>query len=177
MALIVEDGTGVSGADSYPSVAEIDTYWTNRPHSPLAAVWLALTTAAKEGCAREGTAFLDANYGRDYLGIRRSSSQGLLFPRSEAYDEADFPLPGRPMALVYAVAELAARAASAPLSEDAPRGGRIKSKTETVGPITESITYADAAPSETAYGAVVGIIEPLLRRSRQSGPGDAWAWR
>lgn len=77
MALIVEDGSVVSGAESYVSVADADTYHSNLGNS----TWTALSTAEKEQALRKATNYMLGRYGQDWLGYRESSSQVLDWPR------------------------------------------------------------------------------------------------
>ena len=174
MALIVEDGLGVVSAASYASIATIDAYWAARTHSSFYTTWNAGTTAKKEGSAREASAFLDAVYGSYYRGVRRGYVQGLLWPRTDALDDAGYPLPDLPPELVAATCELCARAYSAALQADVDPAARVQS--ETVGPI--EMTYFDAGSSAPAvsYGVVSKLIDPLLNGSQPGAPNAAWPW-
>lgn len=127
MSLTVEDGTGVASAESYCTVSFADTYWGNRTHMALYATWSAgtSTTAKKEGALREASAFIDSTWGERFRGVRRGFVQGLLWPRTDALDDAGYPLPGLPAALQNAAAELAARALSATLTPDIKAGGGV----------------------------------------------------
>ena len=176
MALIVEDGTGIAGADSYADRAFIDTYWLNRPQSDNAATWAAADDATKDGAAREATGFIDATYGPHYRGTRTSYDQGLLWPRDGATDDDGSDLPALPAELQRGVAELAARALVGTLAEDSPRGGQIKSKSEQVGPIKESIEYVSGAPAATTYGILDGMLDPILDSTQPGSTVEAWAW-
>ncbi len=49
MTIIVEDGTGVVGAETYAAVAFTDTYWSARTHNSLGTTWSAAPLADKEG--------------------------------------------------------------------------------------------------------------------------------
>ena len=51
MSLVVEDGTGKADAESYISVADADTYHSNRGNTD----WAALTTTEKEQLLRGAT--------------------------------------------------------------------------------------------------------------------------
>ena len=66
MALIVEDGTGVSGAESYISVVDADDYHTNHGNTS----WGSADTTAKEIALRKASEYLDGKYGKRWLGIR-----------------------------------------------------------------------------------------------------------
>ena len=170
MALIVESGSGVAGAESYASTAFADTYWGARTHLASSSTWLAATTAHKEGALREATAFVDATYAPYYRGIQAGTVQGLLWPRSGAVDDAGYDLPGLPVAMQNAACELAARALAATLAPDLARGGAIK--TEKVDVL--SVTYFDGAQAGTTYGVVEGIIQSLLDGTQGDNP--VWLW-
>ena len=178
MTLIVEDGSGVSGAESYAAVAVIDAYWTNRPQLAGSAVWAGAGATFKEGAAREATAFLDALYGPFYRGQRAGYVQGLMFPRTNALDDAGYPLPALPNILVDACCELSARAISGPLAVDSDIDGVIKRKRETIGPITEETEYADGAGRFSRYGALDGMLASVLNGQQPgSASGSGWNWR
>jgi hypothetical protein len=175
MTLIVETGAGVAGAESYGAVAGASAYWSSRTHNPLAATWTAANTASREGALREASAFLDAVYGPFYRGQRRGLVQGLLWPRSNAMDEARMPLPDLPGEIVTAAYELAARALSGRLMPDADIDGTIKRRREKVGPIEEETEYAGSIPAQR-FGYVAQMLGPVLTGA-QPGASGGWAWR
>lgn len=78
MALIVEDGSGLSTAESYASVAEFDTYLTETSKTTSA------TTAQKEAALRIATRYLDGLY--QWRGQIKVSTQALGWPRLVYYD-------------------------------------------------------------------------------------------
>lgn len=172
MALTAEDGTGVEGAESYASVATADSYWGARTHTAFYTAWNAAATATKEGALREATAYLDATWGPAYRGTRKGRVQGRLWPRSEAMDDAGYPLPDLPQEIIDATCELAGRAVSARLADDHDRGGAIKR--ERVGPI--EVEYFDGAMAGTTYGHVAGLLAPVLNGT-QAGAAPNWNWR
>lgn len=163
MAIVVEDGTGVAGAEGLASVSYVDTYWLARTHRTYATTWAALTTAVKEGCIREATTFLNG-MDADFRGVRRGFVQGCVFPRTGALDDAGYPLPALPDVIKAAVAELAVRASAAELEADQ---GRLTAS-ETVGPL--SVSYEPGQAREKYYRAVESILRPVLKAS------GAWAW-
>ncbi len=176
MALTVETGAGVSGADAYASTTTVDTYWSNRPQNALSATWAAGATANKEGAIREASAYLDAVFGPHYRGVARGTLQGLLFPRSDALDDAGFPLPDLPQQLVDAVCELAARALSNPLADDDDRGNQIVRIKEKVDVIETDTQYAEGAQKHKSYGFVAGMLAPILDGTQPNAPTPAWNW-
>ena len=165
MALVTEDGTGQSTAESYISVSAADTYFAARAD----AVWTALTTAAKEASLRKATEYLDAVYGLRWAGIRVNSTQALDWPRyyverrdvsGENYRGVLFyDSDAVPTIVARACAELAVRASAGDLLADV--GGQVLS--EQVGPI--AVTYAPGARQGTKYGAIEAMLAPFLRNA------------
>lgn len=176
MTLTVETGSGVSGADTYAALGTVNTYWTNRPHVALAATWGAANDPNKEGAAREATAFLDAVWGRYYRGIAQGRAQGLLWPRSDAFDDAGYLITGVPREIVSAVCELSARALSGPLVADTANSGAIKRKREKIDVIEEETEWATSAGTFARYGFVGELLSSVLNGS-QPGAVGAWHFR
>lgn len=83
MALVVEDGTGLSNADSYISLAAANTYWT--AHGAPSS-WTGAPDAAKEGALRYATRKIDGEYGSRFLGRIAVLTQALAWPRSGVID-------------------------------------------------------------------------------------------
>lgn len=141
MAIVIEDGSGKPDAEAYISVADADTYFSNRGNT----AWAALTTAAKEAALRLSTDYMEAAYGPRWCGERATDTQALSWPRTDVDGVADDVVPE---AVKRANAELAVRASAGALLAD--QGAQVKS--ETVGPI--SVTYADGARQDVRYAAV-----------------------
>lgn len=167
MALEVEDGTGKTNAESYVSVAEIDAYFANRnldwntlPASPD-------PTADKEAWLRRATDYIDARYGDLFKGERAYNVQALFWPRAYVYIDgvlqADDDLPVQLKRAVFEAAKVLAGGEDI----DAPleRGNRVRTKTETVGPISQRVAYFGDAPSTNTYPAVDRYISVLLSSS------------
>jgi hypothetical protein len=179
MALTLETGAGVQDAESYASITTIDAYWTKRPHDPLAASWAAeLVASKKEGAAREATAFLDGVWGAFYRGQRAGYVQGLLCPRTEAKDDAGYPLPDLWPELVTAVCELAPRALAARLMPDVDLASRVKSEAKGIGPLSKRVEYFDSAAPDVRkrYGFVETLLAPVLVGSQPGAPSPQWTW-
>jgi hypothetical protein len=81
MALVVEDGTGKSDADSYISVADADTYFAAHGN-PTA--WSAASDEAKESALRYATVWMDGKW--NWLGTIVLGTQALLWPRYVGWD-------------------------------------------------------------------------------------------
>lgn len=78
MALIVEDGSVVTGAESYVDIEYIDNYLSNRGYT----AWTTLSDVVKETAIRRAIVFIE---GFSFLGSRSSDSQVLEFPREGIY--------------------------------------------------------------------------------------------
>ncbi len=100
MALIVEDGTGLSTAESYISVADADTYIA--AYKGANTTWDGATEADKEIAARQATQYLDGRF--YWKGQVSSSTQVLDFPRDLIYDEIGTEIEGVPTGLEQACA-------------------------------------------------------------------------
>lgn len=105
MTLIVEDGTGVAGAESYASVSGADAYWLLWGWN---SGWTAETVDNKESALRLATRWLDLNY--DYCEELLDIDQALGYPRTLCYDRQGRAIGGEgilPANLVAACIEAA----------------------------------------------------------------------
>jgi len=105
---VVEDGTGLSTANAYISVADADTYDEN--HNADSG-WGAAAEAAQQKAIRLATQYLDATYGGRWRGMRYVETQALDWPRSsfEDYDGYATAYDEVPSAVEAACVELAIR--------------------------------------------------------------------
>lgn len=165
MALILEDGTGLSTAEAYASVAEADTYW-GLHDSPVA--WTGATTTAKESALRTATEWIDDKYGTRFQGSRiQQRTQRLAFPRyGVEVDQVVMDPSPLPRRLKEATIELAKRhidqiAAGSSLADDVT-DGTLSSSSVTLGPISESKTYLGGKPSLKKFTLVERLLWPLL---------------
>ena len=168
MALIVEDGTGLSTAESYLSVSDADAYFSARNLTLWASA--DFSTAEKEACLRRATDYMGQVFRLRWAGQRVNATQALDWPRYNVprqdygvlaapalYDSASVPVEVK-----NACAEMAWRAAFGELYSD--QGTPATSKT--VGPIT--MTYAAGARQSKRYVAVEALLAPLLTSSADS---------
>lgn len=160
MSLIVEDGTGLSDADSYVSVADADDYHARRAN----AGWTG-DDGAKEAALVRATDYLDGLYRARWVGRPVMVGQGLCWPRVYAWVQNGYlPSDAVPKALVRACCEAALRELQAPggLTPDIYPGERVIS--EVVGPLQTD--YAPGgSPTDVLPVAVAveRLIAPLLR--------------
>jgi len=188
MTLVIEDGTGIEDAEAYASLDDVTAYWAKRGNDTLAAAWVAAPSDTQSGAILAATAYLDSVYGRFFIGVRKSQTQGLEWPRvSEIQYDTDpkrvlFEVVGGiyrngvayklmddlgnllldiPRPLIWATAELAGRALPGALAEDLDRGGMVTK--ELVGGTRDGVEvdYADNAPGGVD-GKIFGIVDKLL---------------
>ncbi len=163
MAITIEDGTGLSNAEAYVSVADCDTYHSNRGN----AAWTG-ADSVKEEALRKATAYLEGIYAQRFVGTKGSSTQALSWPRENAYDRDGVLISGNalPQALVDAQAELALRALSGDLAPDVSNPGAIRRKRSKVGPIETETEYSGGASDAKSYRLVGLLLRPILTHGR-----------
>jgi hypothetical protein len=170
MSLVVEDGTGLSTAESYVSVTDADTYHSNRGHT----TWTG-TDAVKEAALRVATAYIDGTYRRRFVGTKYSAEQALAWPRSGAVDADGWPIDEDviPQALKDATAEAALRELVTPgsLNPDLSAGGAVESKRVKAGPVETETTYrSNATVGRTTFDLLDQILSSILIGSKYSIP-------
>jgi hypothetical protein len=154
MALIVETGAIVTGAESYCTVAFANTYLANRGYT----AWDALDdTDSKEPALRKATDYLTAMFKGRWQGEIVDEDQALDWPRYDVVvDGHDVDSDSVPLAVQKACAELAYRASTSDLSPDLSQGVL----SETVGQI--SVTYDKNSPQRARYAFVDALLAPYL---------------
>lgn len=159
MALTVEDGTGVAGADSYETLAAVDAFQAARGN----LVWAAVTTAAtRETAIRRAADYLDVWH---VSGEPLNSLQGLAFPFLDD-DETSTKL----KKIRRAVSMLAPIALSGDLVARAPDTAQVISSTDTLGDLSESRTYVDRSNSVTLLNGIdVSFLGKILQGFAAAG--------
>jgi len=165
MALVVEDGSGLSGANSYATAAQADTYASDRGLS----AWTG-DTATKEAALIRATDYLEATYREAWLGYRATQTQALSWPRTNV--EVDlYPIPADevPAAVRNATIEMAIRA----LTEDLLADQTQRVKREKVDVL--EIEYADGSDATKRYPFVGRMLSPYIYGG--SAEGGAFSTR
>jgi hypothetical protein len=151
MSIVVEDGTGISDANSYIGVADASAYHLSRGN----VSWVGV--ADKETALIKATDYLTNVYKGRWAGYRILITQALDWPRSDVpVLDAPKALSGQafyasnavPLAVRNACAELALRASTVDLNPDASGGTKKKTK---VGPI--EVEYVESASSGIVDGS------------------------
>jgi len=164
MAFTVEDGTGLSTSNTYVTVAEVNTYWTDRGGAP--AAWTALGNTAKQGLIVKACDYLDVRF--RWRGIRQNESQNMEWPRLNAQKDDGAIVIGVPTEVKEAVAEYATRAASSDLAPDPSyqdENAPLASKREKVGPIEVEVQFEGGGSINTfrKYPAADAKLRELIQ--------------
>lgn len=157
MSLIVEDGTGISTAESYISVANADTRMTALGLTN----WGTLSTTEKEQALRRATQHMLQAYRGRWKGTRVTSTQALDWPRYVTDYVDGHPVQSNvvPTDVAKACADLALKAAAGDLAPDLDRAV-IREK---VGPLETE--YSPHSPQATRYRAIDMALAPYLTGS------------
>lgn len=165
MAFIVEDGSGVVGANSYASVAEADGYFAERGVTTWSGA-----TEAKQSFLIRATDYIELRFGARFQGTVEfpDAPQGLSFPRTGITGYT-----GVPDCLKRATFEYALRAIAGPLAPDSPlepTGLQLAAKRTKVGPIETELQYkqsgaGSASPAFRSYPTADTQLKALLAPS------------
>lgn len=169
MPLIVEDGTGLSTAESFVSVAATTTYHANRGN----AAWAALASdTVREQYLRRATDYMQQVYVELWAGYRVTTAQALAWPRYDVpiKDAAGSTYPlgayyasnAVPVVVANACAELALKASTQSLAPDVAR----QVKREKVDSI--EVEYMDGASPFVRFRAIDLMLSPFMRGSAYS---------
>ena len=168
MALVVEDGTGKSDAESYVSVTDCDTRLAlfTTPTS-----WTSATTAQKEVALRKAARYIDIVYGWRFKGARRLVTQSLQFPRSGLVTRDGYSLVATavPTGVVNACVDMAAKAIDEDILPDLSVGsGSVISKERNkIDTIEEDIEYVGGKNIHKVYSKIEGYLMDYLEESNR----------
>ncbi len=154
--MIVEDGTGLSTANSYVSENDADTYFEDRGNTD----WTD-SSDDKEAALIRATAAIDATYRARFSGYKTNMrDQALEWPRTAAYDAQGNLVEGVPIEIINATIEAAARelTEAGSMMPDLSRGGDIRRLQ--AGSV--AIEYSAAASVVTTRTLIDGILSGLL---------------
>lgn len=167
MALIVEDGTIVAGANSYVSLAEADNYFENHPY--YSANWSELSDEQKEAFLTYATRSADTLF--RWKGYPVSLAQNLGWPRTAAYDKygLEYLSTAIPNGIKLGIMEMAVSAASADVYAPSSSAGLEEVKIDVIElkfdmtPSTQLVpTYALSLMRDFGvYGAGSRVIKAI----------------
>lgn len=153
MALIIEDGTGVTNSNTYVTDVEYTDYATSR------GLTVGLDATAREQELIMANDFLES-FRADYQGVKTSGANSLQFPRNGVYIDGVLNASTNiPIELKRAQMEAAAFESSSQLTTNTP-DQNVQS--ETVDVI--SISYYNGGKAISGkYERVNNWLEPLLK--------------
>jgi hypothetical protein len=172
---------GDPAADSYFSLADASTYFTNRG----IAAWTG-STSVLENAARRGTTYLENAYRTRWVGIASTQAQSLSWPRSDGYrtllraftypllsvEGFQIQMDSVPVQVATAAMEAALLSLTGTVLEPAlVRGGAIKSLKDTVKPISEETVWQDWASAVDRYTIIEGILRGLVNSTPGASSG------
>jgi hypothetical protein len=164
--IVVEDGTGLRGANSYINTSFIADYFNDQRITR----WDALDQSHKDTALVTASQFIDLSF--TWIGKRKTIAQGLSWPRVEAYwPGTEVLIGGIPNPVQKAAAEAAwivldredDGASLFPIIEDE------QVKREKLGPMEQEFFEKKAAGNETAYGILNLLLAGLYGKPAASG--------
>jgi len=175
MAVVVETGAIIAGADSYISSADAIVYLDNYATTGSANAFTIASTTVQDAALRQATRFLDANYGLLFVGRRYSRDQRLQWPRASAADNDGHYIASDsvPQLVKDATCELALVVAE-DLTQHATRGlqpnqstpGSVKSQRQKADVVEIETVWVGGADQQTLYAIVDAMLQPLLETRR-----------
>jgi len=157
----LEDGTGVTGANAYVSLADVKQYWDNMVYD-----YSGFTDEQLQQYIVKATRNIDMIYGAKFVGTKYSSTQGLMWPRTDAYDMDDFYQSGVPDVVEYATAEAAYLVSQGTsfLSDTADAG--VKLDKVKVDVIEVEQEYSASSPVDKQFPVINALIKPVLNTGK-----------
>lgn len=153
MALVIEDGTGVAGANSYITVAEA------REYADLRSLFLPVSDAEVEALIIKAFDYLES---LDYKGEHANPPQAAEFPRRNLYIQGIlFSETSIPYKLKQAQCHLTFEANSTDLLPTGDGREVVKEKVDVI-----EVEYAEKGISvaRPTFTAVNGFLKDLLRK-------------
>lgn len=148
MAVVVEDGTGLTNATVYDSLANVSAHHAARGRTSWASL---ASDAIREEAMIRATDYLDFRFGRRLRGYRKTSGQALAVPRTGAYDNSGYELTGVPRIWKKAFAEYALIASR--IGELAPNPP---------SPVGSQVVATGVAAARSGYtGIVTGVRQKV----------------
>lgn len=155
MALVVEDGTVVSGATSYETMNNIDQYCQDKGYTS----WLTLAEYLKEQAVHRAMLYIE---GQSFKGYKTAKDNPLEWPRYDVTDRNGYSIDDDeiPTNLKYALCEASytESVTSGTLQPDYERGGAIKFMKADV----LELEYSDGATHETIRTKINGLLFGLV---------------
>lgn len=167
--LVLEDGTGLANANAYQDETGADAYFAD--HGDPAA-WLAALQADKEAALILATQYVDAVYGRRWIGRKKLDTQALDWPRAGVFTRDGWAVDqdSLPTKLQQATAEMALRKINGDeLLPDIDNPGSISRYAVAVGPLSEDTSYMGGMSQIKLYRLVDLLLADLFAAGTRIG--------
>lgn len=159
--LVVQDDDGSeTSANSYISLADADSYFSDRDNS----TWSSAVDADKIIALIKAWQYIDYNF--CFKGCRLTTTQNTEWPRSYAYNMCGRAIEGIPTSLTYAQSEYALRALSDELLKDITYDSNklVTRSKDKVGPVETEREYGGYIITRSYPSADV-LMKDLLKIS------------
>lgn len=153
MAIVVETGAIVAGANSYISRANATTYHSEHNNT----AWAALSSAQMDAALLYAAQWLDGRYA--WPGTVVDDEQAMAWPRMGAYDNELRRILSTtvPQPVIDAQCEFALAHASTALNTPADRGGAVDyAKVDDI-----AVSFAAGAPNGRTYDYIDRIVKKV----------------
>lgn len=160
MAFQVQNDTGTAAnANSYVTPDEFKEYIADR------AIEIDAEDAAIQGAAVKATDYIDLH---NFKGSRLTDDQTTAFPREDLYDDKYNEVKGIPAGIKSACIEYMIQVLSAqelmPVPTVDASGGVVISKSSSVGPVSESISYQEGyVRTSRPFPKADALLRPFVR--------------
>lgn len=153
MALIIEDGTIVPGANTYVGDAEFQAYADER------GIELPVDASERESLLILGSDYIDTKYRNKFQGCKITRTQSMQWPRYDVCIDG-FPVPSSeiPIELKTAQIEAAISSIEQDLYTDSDGTSVKKEKLD----VLEIEYFEGGSSGQPTAGKVKGTISPLL---------------
>ncbi|MCK4778404.1 MAG: hypothetical protein KAS39_08475 [Actinomycetia bacterium] len=154
MALIIEDGSGVAGANSFITAVSAGTYLNGR-----SATWASASTTEQENALFYGGQYLNS---LNWKGAKMDRDQSMIWPRHSVYDEDNYLMDYDKIPYNVSAAQVEAAVYNLDgydLFETVKPGDRIKRKKIDV---LEKEFFSGAYTKRTRFDVIDGLLRGLL---------------
>ena len=154
MALVIEDGSEIAGAQSFVTVAELDAYALLRNITTLPAV-----ETEKEALLILGMDFINTQESK-FQGARNTSTQILSFPRNGV---SMFGFPFSSASVPQLVKDAQMQIAIEAVTNDLiPTGAGRETIREKVGEIEVEYSSVKGGTIQPVFNKVISLLEPIF---------------
>lgn len=158
MTLIIEDGSVVTGANSYASIATVTTYCASMGYTAWAGT--SITDALREAAILRAMNYMEA---LPWNGVKTARDNPLSWPRYSMYDREGYAIDTDdvPQVVVNALCEAAYRELQTAgiLQPDDTRDGMLTS-ISVAGAV--SLEWANGAPRRTNFRIITDMLKGLI---------------